>query len=532
MKTFTSFLNESVGGLDAYKESAKIVEFLSKKIGQQYVELDGQSFTNSTGNYFGYLFVSKSDNSAIRVNWEGSKFHSINFWLDWDYETDPTKEIFLEDAEPGKSAFAKLLPDVAAILKDINSFDDEDSEEANKYDEELDESLLTEKKVEFKGKIYTNKKDLVIKLYEEELDLEDIENIVKLDGEQIKTIIAKYLFSKGGSVTEIADAIDVENNDVRDFVNSPDAADSNVKIDERIKVLKGMKETSVLTKLLKKGEQHLTDAQYADPDFVFDEITEYVELAAKELLPALFVTGQGGIGKSYNIEKVLSEFGKQDDTWVKVSGKSDTKEVFKTLWNNRDKIVLFDDCDSLLKDPSTINVLKQVFVGDEERNVDIDEESGFVFTADMDDNKEIEEKCADWSADHKGKEGIPNHFIFTGSVIFISNLDKAEVVKKDPALLTKCTCVDIIQSAQGVIKRMETILPQIKIYKDMDAKGEGKDITDEEIKEEVFDFICSDEFLKNPKVRGKELNYKIFSQIYKLKYADLPKWKELAFTCG
>jgi hypothetical protein len=79
---------------------------------------------------------------------------------------------------------------------------------------------------------------------------------------------------------------------------------------------------------------------------------------------------------------------------------------------------------------------------------------------------------------------------------------------------------------------METILPQIKIYKDMDAKGEGKDITDEEIKEEVFDFICSDEFLKNPKVRGKELNYKIFSQIYKLKYADLPKWKELAFTCG
>ena len=41
---------------------------------------------------------------------------------------------------------------------------------------------------------------------------------------------------------------------------------------------------------------------------------------------------------------------------------------------------------------------------------------------------------------------------------------------------------------------------------------------DEELKREVFDFMNSDEFLKNPKVRGKELNFRTFDQIYKLRY--------------
>ena len=540
MKNFASFLTEAtVSGGDIYRASTKIVEFLGKKLSQEYAELDGQTYTNASGTYFGFLFVSKTDNSAIRVNWEGNKFHSINFWIDWDYETDPTKEIFVKDAEPGKSSFAKLLPDIAAILVDENSIDTEGEEPAEgEVTEEVNESLLTERKVEYEGKLYNGKAELVIDLYEQDTDLEEIQSIVQLNKKYIKAIIAKYLYEKGGSVSEIGEALGMNNQDVRAAVNAAEGegegGDNKVEHNEKIKVLKGAKETVVLNKLVKKGQQQLDDTQYADPDIVFDEITDYVTMAAKELLPALLITGQGGIGKSYNVEKILDQYGKRHETWEKVKGKASAAAMYNTLWYNRDKIVVFDDCDSVFKDPDAINVLKGALDSNDFREISwATKGEGMVYTLDLDDNKEILQRCQEWSDQHHGKEAIPNHFIFEGEVIFISNLTKAEIYKRDSALLTRCTCIDVVLSAQGVMKRLQTVLPHIKVYKAMGARGsEGKDITDEELKQEVFDFMNSDEFLKNPKVRGKELNFRTFDQIYKLRYAELPNWKDRAFACG
>lgn len=534
MKNFASFLTEAtVSGGDTYRASTKIVEFLAKKLGQEYAELDGQTYTNASGTYFGFLFVSKTDNSAIRVNWEGNKFHSINFWIDWNYDVDPTKEIFVKDAEPGKSSFAKLLPDIAAILADENAIDTEGEEPV---EEDVNESMLTERKVEYEGQLYNGKAELVIDLYEKDADLSEIQSIVQLNKKYIKAIIAKYLYEKGGSVSEIGEALSMTNQEVRAAVNATDEEGDENKVEhsEKIKTLKGAKETVVLNKLVKKGQQQLDDTQYADPDIVFDEITDYVTMAAKELLPALLITGQGGIGKSYNVEKILDQYGKRHETWERVKGKASAAAMYNTLWYNRDKIVVFDDCDSVLKDPDAINVLKGALDSSNFREISwATKGEGMVYTLDLDDNKEILQRCQEWSDQHHGKEAIPNHFIFEGEVIFISNLTKAEIYKRDSALLTRCTCIDVVLSAQGVMKRLETILPHIKIYKAMGARGsEGKDITDEGLKQEVFDFMNSDEFLKNPKVRGKELNFRTFDQIYKLRYAELPNWKERAYAAG
>lgn len=518
-KTFSSFLTEAtVSGGDTFRASTKIIDFLSKKMGQTYVNLDGQKYTNNSGSYFGFLFVSQTDNSAIRINWEGNKFHSINFWLDWDYTKDPSKEIFVKDAEPGKSSFAKLLPDIAAVLKDINSFDGDNEEEEQAEDNEtddLDESLLTERKVEYEGQLYDNKSALVVKLYEDDKDLQEISNIVQLNKKYIKHILARYLYGKQGTVSEIATALGLTNQEVREAVGAEDNGDdTEIPHSEKIKVLKGAKETVVLTNSIKKGEEVLEKTEYADPDIVFDEIDSYVTMAAKELLPALLITGQGGIGKSYNVEKILDQYGKRHETWERVKGKSSAAAMYNTLWYNRNKIVVFDDCDSVLKDPDAINVLKGALDSSNFREISwATKGEGLVYTLDLDDNEEIAQRCQEWSQDHHGKEGIPNHFIFEGEVIFISNLKKAEIYKRDSALLTRCTCIDVVLSAQGVMKRIETVLPYIKVYKAMGARGsEGKDITDEEIKKEVFEFMNSDEFLKDPRVRGKDLNFRVFDR--------------------
>lgn len=536
-KTFSSFLTEAtVSGGDTFRASTKIIDFLSKKMGQTYVNLDGQKYTNNSGSYFGFLFVSQTDNSAIRVNWEGNKFHSINFWLDWDYTKDPSKEIFVKDAEPGKSSFAKLLPDIAAVLKDINSFDGDNEEQAEDTEtEDLDESLLTERKVEYEGQLYDNKSALVVKLYEDDKDLQEISSIVQLNKKYIKHILARYLYGKQGSVSEIATALGMANQEVREAVGAEDNGDdTEIPHSEKIKVLRGAKETVVLTNSIKKGEEVLEKTEYADPDIVFDEIDSYVTMAAKELLPALLITGQGGIGKSYNVEKILDQYGKRHETWERVKGKSSAAAMYNTLWYNRNKIVVFDDCDSVLKDPDAINVLKGALDSSNFREISwATKGEGLVYTLDLDDNEEIAQRCQEWSQDHHGKEGIPNHFIFEGEVIFISNLKKAEIYKRDSALLTRCTCIDVVLSAQGVMKRIETVLPYIKVYKAMGARGsEGKDITDEEIKKEVFEFMNSDEFLKDPRVRGKDLNFRVFDQLYKLRVGLPDKWKKLAYSCG
>lgn len=536
-KTFSSFLTEAtVSGGDTFRASTKIIDFLSKKMGQTYVNLDGQKYTNNSGSYFGFLFVSQTDNSAIRVNWEGNKFHSINFWLDWDYTKDPSKEIFVKDAEPGKSSFAKLLPDIAAVLKDINSFDGDNEEQTEDTEtEDLDESLLTERKVEYEGQLYDNKSALVVKLYEDDKDLQEISSIVQLNKKYIKHILARYLYGKQGSVSEIATALGMANQEVREAVGAEDNGDdTEIPHSEKIKVLRGAKETVVLTNSIKKGEEVLEKTEYADPDIVFDEIDSYVTMAAKELLPALLITGQGGIGKSYNVEKILDQYGKRHETWERVKGKSSAAAMYNTLWYNRNKIVVFDDCDSVLKDPDAINVLKGALDSSNFREISwATKGEGLVYTLDLDDNEEIAQRCQEWSQDHHGKEGIPNHFIFEGEVIFISNLKKAEIYKRDSALLTRCTCIDVVLSAQGVMKRIETVLPYIKVYKAMGARGsEGKDITDEEIKKEVFEFMNSDEFLKDPRVRGKDLNFRVFDQLYKLRVGLPDKWKKLAYSCG
>ena len=535
IKGLQDFINEAaVGAANQYSASVKIVRFLEKKIGQTYVDFDGQNYTNNEGNYFGYLFVSNSDTSAIRVNWEGNVFHSINFWQDWNYNVDPTLEIKTGKIAPGNSSFARLLPEIADIIAKNNAFEDGDAADEEPA-EDIDESTLDEAaKFQYGGQIYNGKQAVVRKMYDEGKDLEDIKATVQLNGKYVKSIIAKYIKNQGGSVSEVAEALGVSNIEARELCGEHFDDEGNESYNPAIKILDGAKETIVPSKQLKAAQEELNETEYADPDLVFDELSDYVTLIAKGVMPALLVTGQGGIGKSYNIDKILDQYGKRHETWEKIKGKASPAAMYATLWYNRDKIVVFDDCDSVFKDPDALNILKGALDNNDFREISWATKSeGMVYTTDLDDNKEIAERVQEWKDAHNGKEGFPNHFIFEGEVIFISNMKKSEIYKKDSALLTRCTCIDIVLSAQGVMKRMETVLPHIKIYKSLGARGsEGKDITNEELKKEVFDFMKSDEFLKNPKRRGRDISFRTLDQIYKLRWAGLENWKERAYNCG
>lgn len=533
-KSLKEFLNESKSVGNMYQTSLKIIHFIEKRIGQTYIDYDGQNFTNKDGNFFGLLFVSSTDTSAIRINWEGNVFHSINFWQDWNYNVDPTIEIQTSKIGPGDSTFSKLLPDISSIIADNNAFetDEENFDGEDEYVDEPEEELTEAAKFAYGDKIYNGKHELIIDLYNQDKDLTEIKTAVKLNPKYIKKVIANYIKSEGGSVSDVATAIGVSNLEAREMCGEPfDEEGKPVDYNPMIKVIPGAKETVTPTKAMKKSDEVLENTQYADPDLVFDELNNYTALIAKGVMPSLLVTGQNSIGKSYNIDKVLDSFGKKNDAWIKITNKITAIDLFEKLWENKDKIIVFEDCDSIFKDPDTLLLLKDILVSSDSREINWrNKDDEFINTSDLEDNKSIESRVDEYYEKDKKINNLPNHFYFEGGVIFISNLKKADLYKKDSELLSTCSNIDIVLCAQGIIKRMETILNQIKIYKSIDTKS-GKDITNEDIKQEVLEFMKSDEFLKNPKVRGKEMSFRIFDSIYKLCWSGLEDWKKKACYC-
>lgn len=503
-KTFKELMTEaSVGQSDIFRASDNIVKYLGKQLGCTYREIDGQDYANSTGNYFGFLYISPENYSAIRVNWDGNTFHSINFWNDYKTETVPALEIFTAKIAPGQSSFARLLPEIAEIIKnggvqDPDAMDDD-------FDDEVNESLNED--VEYNGEVYKSRVEVVKAMYDAGKSIDEIKTVVGYPPGHIRKLIAKYTGE----------------------------AEPKTSTSGKIKVLKGQPETLTPSKATKKAQQMLDDTEYADPDIVFHELEQYCTLIGKGLLTALMITGQGGVGKSFTVGDVLRHYGNKGEDYVIMKGHCTPSAMYRFLYNHYDKICVFDDCDSIFDTADGMNILKGALDTGDPREISwMTKGSDVVNTFGMESHDEIEAALAEYSGSHGGKEGTPSYFVFEGAVIFISNLPKQAIYKKDRAILSRCTVIDITLSARDIIKRIKTVLPHIKIYSALKGKGKNgsRDITNDAIKKEVFEYISSDEFLNNPKMRGKEINFRLFDQVYKYRYGELDDWKQLALRAG
>lgn len=263
-----------------------------------------------------------------------------------------------------------------------------------------------------------------------------------------------------------------------------------------------------------------------DPLPIFRELNNNVMMVAMRLSAALLVTGAGGIGKSYAVQRVLSKFGKEKRDFVIMKGKCTPSAMYNFLFLNHDKICVFDDCDSVLCDREGLAVLKGALDSGKFRDISWNTRGNdMVDTFDCENRKQVMKKMEAWSKKHGGRMGIPTHFQFEGSVIFISNMSLAEIKAKDSALLTRCAVVDVAVTNDEVIERLGALLPKFKVF---DARG--KSITNKKILNETYDWISSEEFLDNPRMEGKSVDFRLFIKAYKARYARIPSWKEMAFA--
>lgn len=251
------------------------------------------------------------------------------------------------------------------------------------------------------------------------------------------------------------------------------------------------------------AEVDSTPIQTVEKEFPINErfliMTDYVDMVSKRELASALVTGEGGLGKSFTVMKSLHDAGLEDITkmeigarfdgrrgYVVVKGYSTAKGLFRTLYENRNQILVFDDCDNVLKDPTAVNILKAAL-----------------------DSYDV--RMVSWNAEGWGSdEDLPKTFEFTGGVIFISNLPKHKVPQ---ALRSRAMCADVSMTRAEVIERMRMIV----------ASPEFMPEFDDEMKLESLEFVAENAL--NPMIT--ELNLRSLVNVIKARAAKPDHWRRL-----
>jgi hypothetical protein len=240
---------------------------------------------------------------------------------------------------------------------------------------------------------------------------------------------------------------------------------------------------------------------------ILDDMTKAVK-AGK--VRAMIVSGPPGIGKSFGVEKVLGKH----DLMANVAGNEKLKKyevvkgamsalgLYSKLYQFSDSknILVFDDCDSVLLDDLSLNILKAAL------------DSG---------NK----RMIHWNTDSHmlHREGVPNSFEFKGGAIFITNIKFENVKSKKlrdhlEALESRCHYLDLtIDTEREKVLRIKQIVEDGMLDK-YDLPEEGK--------AEVLEFI------ETNKKKLRELSLRMVLKIADLRVSFPDRWQSIAgMTC-
>tara|TARA_R110002126_G_scaffold88060_2_gene211250 strand:+ start:2928 stop:3872 length:945 start_codon:yes stop_codon:yes gene_type:complete len=183
----------------------------------------------------------------------------------------------------------------------------------------------------------------------------------------------------------------------------------------------------------------MTVREARDPQEMFTNLARLTKMVGRGIQPSLVVTGGAGTGKTHLVKQTLSDMGLVESTdFVHFKGRATPAGLFITLYENSDKIIVLDDCDSVFKDDDAVNILKGAL--------------------DSYDSRKISYITSKSLKDTYGSE-IPRHFEFTGRIIFISNIDQS---KLDEAIRSRSFVADIDMTQDQMFTRIEQLMPNME----------------------------------------------------------------------
>lgn len=189
----------------------------------------------------------------------------------------------------------------------------------------------------------------------------------------------------------------------------------------------------------------------------FEDMRSLTEVVVKGFRPSLIITGNAGIGKTYEVTDVLSKnYLIQGRDYAFVKGKSSPYGLYVTLFLNRDKIVVFDDCDAIFKNDDSTNILKAALDSYSKRVISWSSKSTINVSKMSEPEKEvIAEMALDGILAGDDSVKLPSEFEFTGRVIFISNLQREQM---EGAILSRSLNIDMTLTDSEVFERIHQVL--------------------------------------------------------------------------
>ena len=239
----------------------------------------------------------------------------------------------------------------------------------------------------------------------------------------------------------------------------------------------------------------------------FDILHEMTKACINGDIRAMIVSGPPGVGKSFGVEQEIEKVQMMQMLGSKrlraevVKGSATPIGLYQTLYKYSDPncVIVFDDCDSILMDDVSLNLLKGALDSGKKRKISWLSESSAL-----------------------KREGIPDSFDFKGSVIFITNLkfDKMKSQKlKDhlDALQSRCHYLDLtLDTMRDKILRIKQIAKDGVLFADYDF--------DEQVQEEIVHFMQVNQN------RLREMSLRMALKIADLRKMSVLNWKRLAET--
>ena len=240
----------------------------------------------------------------------------------------------------------------------------------------------------------------------------------------------------------------------------------------------------------------------------FEILTEMTKAVKSGDVRAMIVSGPPGVGKSFGVEAVLEKdglfdtLGNRKPKYEVVKGAMSALGLYAKLYefSEEKNVLVFDDCDSILMEDLSLNILKGALDSGKKRMIAWNTDSRLLRT-----------------------EGIPDRFEFKGAAIFITNIKFEHVKSKRlrdhlDALESRCHYIDLqMDTEREKILRIKQIVN--------DGMLDSYDFTEPAVaKDEIVEFVVDNA------AKLRELSLRMVLKIADLRKSFPRNWTAMAKT--